>query len=77
MLMSSSKLLFLFSKKVHFNSVVRLLLELHCVVVIKHVAFYFGENNSGIYMYQFTFDPLNFCFQMWLWFRIWATNGRI
>ena len=41
MLMSSSKL-FLFSKgpkEVHLNSGVRLLLELHCVVVIKHVAF--------------------------------------
>ena len=38
MLMSSSKL-FLFSKEVHLNSGVRLLLELHCVKVIKHVAF--------------------------------------
>ena len=36
MLKSSSKL-FLFSKKVHLNSVVRQLLELYCVVVIKHV----------------------------------------
>ena len=39
MLMSSSKL-FLFSKEVHFNSGVRLLLELYCAVVIKHVAFF-------------------------------------
>ena len=31
--------LFLFSKEVHFNSGVRLLLELYCAVVIKHVAF--------------------------------------
>ena len=39
MLISSSKL-FLFSKEVHLNSGVRLLLELHCVIVIKHVAFF-------------------------------------
>ena len=39
MLMSSSKL-FLFSNKAHLNSGVRLLLELHCVVVIKHIAFF-------------------------------------
>ena len=39
MLMSSSKL-FLFSKEVHFISAVRLLLELYCAVVIKHVTFF-------------------------------------
>ena len=39
MWMSSSKL-FLSSKEVHLNSGVRLLLELYCVVVIKHVAFF-------------------------------------
>ena len=39
MLMSLSKL-FLFSKEVHFISGVRLLLELYCAVVIKHVAFF-------------------------------------
>ena len=39
MLMSSSKL-FLFLKDVHLNSGVRLLLELCCVIVIKHVAFF-------------------------------------
>ena len=39
MLMSSSKL-FLFSKEVHFISGVRLLLELYCAVVVKHVAFF-------------------------------------
>ena len=39
MLMSSSKL-FLFSKEVHFNSGVRLLLELYCADVLKHVAFF-------------------------------------
>ena len=38
MLMSSSKL-FLFVKELHLNSCVKLLLELHCVKVIKHVAF--------------------------------------
>ena len=39
MLMSSSKL-FLFSNNAHLNSGVRLLLELYCVIVIKHVAFF-------------------------------------
>ena len=32
--------------------------------------YYLGEINSGIHMYQFTFKPLHFCFQMWLWFWI-------
>ena len=32
--------------------------------------YYLGEINSGIYMYQFTFEPLHFCLLMWLWFRI-------
>ena len=36
--MSSSKL-FLFSKEVHFYLGVRLLLELYCAVVLKHIAF--------------------------------------
>ena len=31
--------------------------------------YYLGEINSGIYMYQFTFESLHFCFRMWLWFR--------
>ena len=55
-LMSSSKL-FLSSKEVHLNSCVRLLLELFCVIIIKHVAFFtFGwKINSGIHLYQFTF----------------------
>ena len=59
MLISSSKL-FLFSNEVHLNSDVRLLLELYCVVVIKNVAFFtiLGEINSGIHMYQFTFEAL-------------------
>ena len=45
-----------FSKEVHLNSGVTLLLELYCVAVIKHVAFfyYLHEINSGIHMYQFT-----------------------
>ena len=52
MLISSSKL-FLFSKEVHLNSGVRLLLELYCVIVIKNVAFFtiLDEINSGIHMY--------------------------
>jgi len=40
MLMSSSKL-FLFSNEAQINSGVRLLLELHCtIIIIKHVAFF-------------------------------------
>ena len=39
MLISSSKL-FIFSKEVHLNSGVRLLLELYCVKVSKNVAFF-------------------------------------
>ena len=78
MLISSSKF-FLFSKEVHLNSGVRLLLELYCVVVIKHVAFFIiwpklKKINSGIHMYQFTFEPLLFCFRMWLWFRVTFTG---
>ena len=59
--MSSSKL-FLFSKEVRFNSGVRLLLELYCAVVLKHVAAFFtilAKLTSGIHMYQFTFEPLH------------------
>ena len=37
--MSSSKL-FLFSNRAHLSSGVRLLLELYCVVVIKHLEFF-------------------------------------
>jgi len=53
--MSSSKL-FLFSNKAQLNSGVRLLLELYCVIVIKHVAFfniYACEiiSNNGIHIY--------------------------
>ena len=39
MLMSSPKL-FQFSDESHLNSGVRLLLELYCVIVIKHVTFF-------------------------------------
>ena len=63
----------IYSKEVHFNSGVRLLLELYCVVVIKHVAFFTiwaKIINNGIHIYRFTFEPLYFYFRMWLWFRI-------
>ena len=74
MLMSSSKL-YSFSKEVHLNSGVTLLLELYCVVLIKQVTFftiYLGKINSAIHMYQVTFEPLHLCFRMWLWVRIWT-----
>ena len=38
--------------------------------------YYLGEINSGVHMYQFTFEPLHFCFRMWLWFRI-SADRRI
>ena len=56
MLMTSSKL-FLFSKEAHLNSAVRLLSQLYCVEVIKHVAFF---TIYGIHIY--TSLPLNFNF---------------
>ena len=30
------------------------------------------EINTGIHIYQFTFELLHSCFRMWLWFRIWT-----
>jgi len=35
--------------------------------------YYLCEINSGIHIYQSTFELLHFCFWMWLWFRIWTT----
>ena len=44
-----------FFEKAHLNSSVRLLLELHCVIVIKHVTFFTIRceitSNSGIHIY--------------------------
>ena len=56
-LMSSSKL-FLFSKGVHLNSGVRQLLELYCIVLIKHVAFITIWPNSKV-AFTCTSLPLN------------------
>ena len=53
MLMSSSQL-FIFSKEAHLDSGVRLLLELQCVKVIKHAAFF------TICALTFTNLPFNF-----------------
>ena len=39
-MLMSSFIFFLFSNKGHLNSGVRLLLELYCVIAIKHVAFF-------------------------------------
>ena len=71
MLLSSSKL-FPFSKEVHLNSGVRMLLELRCCSHQVCYLYYLGEINSGIHMNRFTFKSLHFCFGMWLWFRIWT-----
>ena len=62
--------MFIFSKEFHLNSGVRLLLEIVlCCHQARCLLYYLGEINSGIHMYQFTFEPLHFCFRMW--FRIW------
>ena len=58
MLMSSSKL-FLFLYEVHLNSGARLLLQLYCVIVIKHVAF-FTICAKLTMAFTFTSLPLNF-----------------
>ena len=77
MLMSSSKF-FLFSKEAHLNSGMRLLLELYCVVVIKHVAFFtiwvkltmpFTCTSLPLTFYLWL---LHLGFWMWFWFRIWT-----
>ena len=54
MLMSSSKL-FLFSNKAHLNSGVRLLLELYCVIVIKHFVFFTISAKLVEMAFTFTF----------------------
>ena len=44
-----------------------MLLELHYVIVIKYVTFvtvWVKLTDGGIHIYQFTFKPLHFCFQM-------------
>ena len=76
MLLSSTEL-FLSSKEVHLNSGARLLLELNCVLAIKHVPFrlHLGEINSAIHMYQFTsgrFDEN----QEKLWTGVKASNAQ-
>ena len=48
--------------------------------MLPSLIYYFGEINSGIHMYQFTFEPLHLCFRMWLWFQICTTilaDGQI
>ena len=66
----SSKL-FPFSKEVDLNSGVRLLLELHCVIVIKYVAFTIWAKLKVTFTYtNLLFKPLQFSFWMWLWFQI-------
>ena len=44
-------------------------IALYCSHQACCLLYYLGEINSGIHMYQFTFEPLHFCFSMWLWFR--------
>ena len=69
---NGSSKLFLFSKEIHLNSAVRLLLKLYCVVVIKHVALFTIWAKLTV---PFTCNslPLNLytcVFGCDLWFRI-------
>ena len=41
-----------------------------CCHQARCLLYYFGKINSGIHMFQFTFEPLHLYFRMWLWFRI-------
>ena len=50
-----------FAREVHLNSGVGLLLELYCVIVIKHVAFFTIWAKLTV---AFAFEPLHFCFRM-------------
>ena len=63
MSMSSYKL-FLFSIEVHLNSGVIIGIVLCCCHQTRCLLYYLGEINNGIYMYQFTFEPLHFCLWM-------------
>ena len=60
-LVSSSKL-FLFSNEAQLNSGVRPLLELYCVIIMKHVAFFTAcaELTMAFTLFTFTSLPLNF-----------------
>ena len=65
--MSLTKL-FLFSNKAHLNCYWNCTSHQACCLL-----YYLCTVNSGIHIYQFTFELLHFCFQIWLWFRI-STN---
>jgi len=58
-MLTSSFKLFLFSNRSHLKSGVRLLSELYCVIVIKHVAFFTICAKLTI-AFKFTSLPLNF-----------------
>ena len=71
MLMSLSKLFFFFERssyKFRCDTVIGIVLC--CCHQACCLLYYLAEINSGIHMYQFTIKPLDFCFRMWLWFRI-------
>ena len=34
--------------------------------------YYLCQINSGVNIYQFTFELLHYCFRMWFWFQIWT-----
>ena len=58
------------SFKLRCETVIRFVLCCHGNHQACCLLYYLGEINSGIYMYQLTFELLHFCFRMWLWFRI-------
>ena len=49
-----------FLTKAYLNSCMRLLLELYCDLVVKHVVFINCENKNGIHIYQYIFELLHF-----------------
>ena len=66
MLLSSSKLFPLSKEVIVIGTALCYSHQVCCLL------YYLDRINSGIYMYQFTFKPLHFCFRMCLWFRIWT-----
>ena len=66
MLLSSSKLFPLSKEVIVIGTALCYGHQVCCLL------YYLDKINSGIHMYQFTLKPLQFCFRMCLWFRIWT-----
>ena len=73
MLMSSStEINFFFARssfyKLRCENVIGIVLC--CCHQACYLLYYLVKINNGFHIYRVTFEPLYFCFQMWLWFRI-------